>query len=141
MLFLGEFLSGCIFSFDFDEVFVLFEGMVECGLVPDGVTFTTVLAGCSHGGFVDEGMEFFEMMKRRFGLRPTLEHYTCMVDMLGRVGRLDEAERLLDDIGDVEIDIALLSALLGGCKMHGRVEVAERVAEKLYGRTLTASST
>ncbi|XP_074353853.1 pentatricopeptide repeat-containing protein At1g06140, mitochondrial-like [Apium graveolens] len=123
---------------DFGEVFGLFERMVRCGMVPDGVTFTTVLSGCSHGGFVDKGVEYFEMMKRRFGVRPTLEHYTCMVDLLGRAGRLDEAERLLEDIGEVEPDSALLGALLGACKMHGRVEVAERVAEKLYGRRLIA---
>lgn len=118
---------------NFCEVFLLFERMVDSGVVPDGATFTIVLTACSHGGFTDKGWECFETMGREFGFRPGLQHYTCMVDMLGRAGRVDEAEKLLEEM-DVEPDKALWNALLGACKMHGRVEVAERVAEKFYGR-------
>ncbi|XP_034687454.1 pentatricopeptide repeat-containing protein At3g46790, chloroplastic-like [Vitis riparia] len=123
----------------FGEVFELFDGMVDAGEVPDGVTFTAVLAACSHGGFMENGRKYFGMMEGRFGVRPRLEHYTCMVDMLGRAGRVEEAEELIEGM-EVEPDEALWGALLASCKIHGKVEVAERVAEKVYGRRLNAAS-
>ncbi|XP_060673003.1 putative pentatricopeptide repeat-containing protein At1g56570 isoform X2 [Ziziphus jujuba] len=123
----------------FAEVFQLFEKMVSEGQRPDGVTFTTILTACSHGGLTEEGRLYFEMMERRFGLRPILEHYTCMVDMLGRVGRVEEAEELILGM-ELEPDEALWSALLGACKHHGKVEMAERVENKLYGRRLSLAN-
>ncbi|KAJ7948054.1 Pentatricopeptide repeat-containing protein [Quillaja saponaria] len=119
----------------FHEVFRLFHTMVEDGEWPDGLTFTSVLTACSHGGFLDKGRDYFEMMHSRFGLKPGLEHYTCMVDMLGRVGLVEEAEKLILRM-EKEPDAALWRALLGACKIHGKMEVAERVAERIYGRNL-----
>ncbi|XP_052196909.1 putative pentatricopeptide repeat-containing protein At3g11460, mitochondrial [Diospyros lotus] len=118
---------------DFGEVFVLFEKMLNQGIVPDGLSFTAVLAACSHGGLTDKGREYLEMMEGRFGVRPGLEHYTCMVDMLGRAGQVEEAEALIMRM-EVEPDEALWRALLGVCKVHGKVEVAERVADRIYGK-------
>lgn len=115
------------------EVFELFERMVSDGVVPDGLTFTAVLNACSHGGLADKGKECFKMMKDRFGLKPSLEHYTCMVDMLGRTGRVEEAETMVENM-DAFPDDALWGALLAACKNHGKVEVAERLAEKIYAR-------
>lgn len=123
----------------FGEVFAMFDGMVEAGGRPDGVSFTAVLTACSHGGFVEKGREYFEMMEMRFGVRPGLQHYTCMVDMLGRVGEVEEAERLILRM-DVEPDEALWGALLGACRTHGKVEVAERIAERVYGREFNVAS-
>ncbi|KAK7277652.1 hypothetical protein RJT34_22667 [Clitoria ternatea] len=123
----------------FGEVFELFDGMLEAGVRPDGVTFTAVLSACSHGGFIDKGREYFEMMEMKFGVKPGLQHYTCMVDMLGRVGQVEEAEKLIL-VMEVKPDEALWGALLGACKTHGKVEVAERVAERVYGRELSAAS-
>ncbi|KAI3722876.1 hypothetical protein L2E82_34036 [Cichorium intybus] len=116
-----------------EEVFELFERMVSDRVVPDGLTFTAVLTACSHGGLADKGKEYFKMMKDRFGLRPSLEHYTCMVDMLGRTGRVEEAETMVENM-DAVPDDALWGALLAACKNHGKVEVAERLAEKIYAR-------
>lgn len=116
-----------------EEVFELFERMVSDGVVPDGLTFTAVLTACSHGGLADKGKEYFKMMKDRFGLKPSLEHYTCMVDMLGRTGRVEEAETMVENM-DAVPDDALWGALLAACKNHGKVEVAERLAEKIYAR-------
>ncbi|KAF5188173.1 Pentatricopeptide repeat-containing protein [Thalictrum thalictroides] len=115
------------------EVFQLFEKMLDAGESPDGVTFTAILVACSHGGLTDMGRGFFEMMELRFKVKPGLEHYTCMVNMLSRAGHVEEAEALISRI-EVEPDDALWSALLGACKLHGKMEVAERVAEKVYGR-------
>ncbi|KAB1203573.1 WD repeat-containing protein DWA2 [Morella rubra] len=120
----------------FGEVFGLFDTMVEAGTRPDGVTFTVVLTACSHGGLIEKGKEYFEMMERSFGLRPGLEHYTTMVDMLGRVGQVEEAEKMILEM-EVVPDEALWGALLGACRIHGKVEVAERVAEKVYGKRPT----
>ncbi|KAK2424301.1 pentatricopeptide repeat-containing protein, mitochondrial [Trifolium repens] len=119
----------------FEEVFEMFNRMVEVGERPDGVTFTVVLTACSHGGFVEKGREIFEMMKVRFGVKPELRHYTCMVDMLGRVGLVEEAEKLILKM-DVEPDEAVWGALLGACKTHGKIDVAERVAERVSGTKL-----
>ncbi|ESW22028.1 hypothetical protein PHAVU_005G120500 [Phaseolus vulgaris] len=121
------------------EVFELFDKLVEAGERPDGVTFTTVLSACSHGGLIDKGREYFEMMEVRFGVKPEVQHYTCMVDMLGRVGQVEEAEKLIWRM-EVKPDEALWGALLAACKIHGKVEVAERVAERVYGRELTVAS-
>ncbi|RVW83526.1 Pentatricopeptide repeat-containing protein, chloroplastic [Vitis vinifera] len=93
----------------FGEVFELFDGMVDAGNI------------------LDDGGKVW--------VRPRLEHYTCMVDMLGRAGRVEEAEELIEGM-EVEPDEALWGALLASCKIHGKVEVAERVAEKVYGRRL-----
>ncbi|XP_059623112.1 putative pentatricopeptide repeat-containing protein At3g11460, mitochondrial [Cornus florida] len=121
------------------EVVVLFERMLNAGILPDGKTFTTVLTACSHGGLMDEGIEYFEMMKGRFGVRPGLEHYTCMVDILGRAGFVEEVEAMIE-VMEVEPDEALWGAMLGACKIHRKVDVAEWVAEKVYGRRLSAAS-
>jgi len=121
------------------EVFDLFDKLVEAGERPDGVTFTTVLSACSHGGLIDKGREYFEMMEVRFGVKPEVQHYTCMVDMLGRVGQVEEAEKLIWRM-KVNPDRALWSALLAACKTHGKVEVAERVIERIYGGELSVAS-
>ncbi|XP_058089945.1 pentatricopeptide repeat-containing protein CRR2, chloroplastic-like [Magnolia sinica] len=117
------------------EALRLFDGMLAAGESPDGVTFTAVLTACSHGGLTEAGRRVWKMMEGRFGVRPVLEHYTCMVDMLGRAGQVEEAEALVGEM-DEEPDEALWSALLGACRVHGKVEVAERVAERVYGRKL-----
>lgn len=124
---------------DFNEVFQLFERMVDEGQRPDGVTFTTVLTACSHGGLIEKGREYFEMMEMKFGVRPSLEHCTCMVDMLGRVGRVEEAEQLILKM-EMEPDKVLWSSLLGACRMHGKVEIAERVEKQLYGMPLSVAA-
>lgn len=124
----------------FSEVFELFDRMVEAGEKPDGATFTAVLTACSHGGLTDKGKQYFQMMEGRFGVRPGLEHYTSMVDLLGRVGEVEEAEKLILGM-EVEPDEALFRALLGACKIHGKVEVAERVAEKVLGKIPSLAST
>lgn len=122
-------MSGYGMHGKFDEVFELFDRMVEEGESPDSMTFIAVLTACSHGGLIEKGKEYFELMQRRFGVRPALQHYTCMVDMLGRNGKVEEAEKLVLRM-EIEPDEALWNALLGACKLHGKVELAERVVEK-----------
>ena len=116
------------------EVFLLFEKMVGMGMEVDGVMLTTVLTTCSREGMVEKGKEDFETMEERFGVKPGLEHYTCMVDMLGKAGLVEEAEELVMGM-ELETDEALWNALLAACRIHGKVEVAERVERRFVGRS------
>ncbi|XVF05087.1 hypothetical protein REPUB_Repub05bG0141100 [Reevesia pubescens] len=114
------------------EVFVLFEKMVGMGMEVDGVTLTAVLTACSREGLVEKGKEVFETMEDRFGLKPGLEHYTCMVDLLGKAGLVEEAEELVMGM-ELKTDDALWNALLAACRIHGNVEMAERVERRFVG--------
>ncbi|KAG8078312.1 hypothetical protein GUJ93_ZPchr0007g3518 [Zizania palustris] len=106
----------------------LFEAMVSEGIQPDNVAAVGLLSACSHAGMYDEGRKHFSAMKGTYKLRPTLEHYTCMVDLLGRAGRLDEARDLISSM-PMPADGAVWGALLGACKIHKNVEMGEEAFE------------
>ncbi|KAA0054377.1 hypothetical protein IC582_028786 [Cucumis melo] len=108
----------------FGDVFGLFERMVEEGQKPDELTFTSLLTACCHGGLIEKGKEYFVMMKRKFDLRPGLQHYTCLVDLLGRLGQVEEAEKLIMEM-EIEPDEALWGAMLIACRIHGKADVAD----------------
>jgi pentatricopeptide repeat protein len=99
------------------------------------VSFVGLLAACSHAGLVDEGRSCFVRMDSDLHDVPrAVEHYGCMVDLLGRAGLLHEAEKLLDGMPDrVATSVVLWRALLGACRIHGHVELALRVAERVHG--------
>ncbi|XP_030972728.1 pentatricopeptide repeat-containing protein At4g21065-like [Quercus lobata] len=111
------------------EALDLFEEMKE-KFLPDHITFVGVLAACSHGGLLDEGWMFFESMVRDYRIVPTIQHYTCMVDLLGHCGRLDEAYNLIMQMRAMP-DSGVWGALLNSCKIHGNVELGEVALEKL----------
>ncbi|PKI71209.1 hypothetical protein CRG98_008384 [Punica granatum] len=100
------------------------------GIRPEDVTFVGLLLACTHGGLVEMGREIFESMGRHHGLTPKLEHYGCMVDLLGRAGRLREAYNLVQSM-PMKPDSVIWGALLGACSFHGNVEIAEKAAESL----------
>ncbi|CAK9182638.1 unnamed protein product [Ilex paraguariensis] len=108
----------------------LFREMYRMGIEPDGVTFVGVLTACCHVGLLDEGMNLFLEMFRVYHIKPQTEHYGCMVDLLGRSGLISEAEKFIKSML-VEPDAFVWGALLGACRIHGKVELAERVMEKL----------
>ncbi|KAK8936709.1 Pentatricopeptide repeat-containing protein [Platanthera zijinensis] len=114
----------------FKEALKKFAEMERHGVLPNEVTFVGVLGACRHGGLVDEGREYFDLMKRMYNLEPNVKHYGCMVDLLGRAGLLGEAEKLIDDM-PVAPDPSTWGALLGACKKHGDTEIGERVGRKL----------
>ncbi|XP_057956163.1 pentatricopeptide repeat-containing protein At1g08070, chloroplastic-like [Malania oleifera] len=97
---------------------------------PNDVTILGVLCACTHAGLVDEGQKCFDSMPHELGLTPKLEHYGCMVDLLGRAGLLNEAYELIQTMPLVP-HIGVWGALLGACKIHGNVELAESAIEKL----------
>ena len=101
------------------EALGLFAGL-EAGEVDDWAA-TVLLAACARAGMVGEGRRVFAGLPR-----PALQHYTCMVEMLGRAGEVDEAERLVAGM-QARPDRVIFAALLAACRAHGRVDVAERV--------------
>lgn len=108
----------------------IFAEMPRMGIEPDEVTFIGVLAACSHGGLVAEGQKYFRDMSSVYKLRPQTEHYGCMVDLLGRAGLINEAEEFVKNM-PIEPDAFVWGALLGACRIHGKVELAESVMKKL----------
>ncbi|GMH13122.1 hypothetical protein Nepgr_014963 [Nepenthes gracilis] len=112
------------------EALQLFRQMCFGGIVPDEVTFVGVLSACSYSGMVKEGREFFNSMKSNYQLEPGTEHYACMVDLLGRAGLVDEAMDLINNM-PVEADAIIWSSLLGSCKIHMNMDLAEAAAKKL----------
>ncbi|CAA7410090.1 unnamed protein product [Spirodela intermedia] len=112
------------------EVVELFRRMLAEGVRPNHVTFVGVLSACAHGGLVEEGMRFFARMAGEFGVEPAAAHYGCVVDMLGRVGRVEDARKLLDGM-PTRANAVILGTLLGACEKHGGVEVAEWAAARL----------
>ncbi|XP_047954701.1 pentatricopeptide repeat-containing protein At5g56310-like [Salvia hispanica] len=105
----------------------------EMGRVrPNGITLLGVLCACCHAGMVDFGREVFYLMERVYGVEPNLRHYGCMVDLLGRGGRILEAEGLIREMR-WEADVAIWGALLSGCRSSGDIEAAERVVGVIQG--------
>ncbi|KAK8949885.1 Pentatricopeptide repeat-containing protein [Platanthera guangdongensis] len=108
----------------------LFEKMVHRGIEPSEITFLSLLYACCHSGLKDEGLHYFELLSKKYGFEPSLKHYTCMVDLLGRVGCLDEAESMIKSM-PVEEDGVIWKTLLSACKIHRNSEMMERVAERV----------
>ncbi|CAK9152116.1 unnamed protein product [Ilex paraguariensis] len=108
-----------------------FKRMENACMKPNRVTFLSVLNACSHGGLIDEGLEFFKKMVDKCGVVPDIKHYGCLIDMLGRAGRLDEAENMALDIPVEMVNAVIWRTLLGACSFHGNIEVGERVTQKI----------
>lgn len=97
---------------------------------PNEITFASVLSACSHSGLIEEGFEIFECLKTEYGIDQRMEHFACMVDLLGRSGRLEEAEAFIEKM-PVKPGPDVWGALLGACALFKNVEIAERAATKL----------
>ncbi|XP_027336566.1 pentatricopeptide repeat-containing protein At5g48910 [Abrus precatorius] len=117
-----------------DDLFNYLSRMEKCGISPSDVTYIAILGACSHAGLVDEGRSFLNDMVNRVGLEPRIEHYGCMVDLLGRAGYLEEAEELILNM-PMKPDDVIWKALLGACKMHKNIEIGRRAAEVLMQLT------
>ncbi|CAM0954632.1 unnamed protein product [Alopecurus aequalis] len=112
------------------EALALFHKLRMTGIKPDGITFVGVILACTHGGLVHEGKLLFNSMEAYFSLTPRIEHYGCMVDLLGRAGLLKEAYSMICRM-PVEPDAVIWGALLGACSFHGNIELAEIAVDKL----------
>lgn len=107
----------------------LFQRMDGAGVQPDAVTYLTVLCACNHAGLVEDGVRLFNMMGKH-GVEPNVKHYGCMVDLLGRAGRLKEAYDIINSMPMVP-DVVLWQSLLGACRIYKDVEMAEIASRNL----------
>ncbi|XP_051138166.1 pentatricopeptide repeat-containing protein At3g46790, chloroplastic-like [Andrographis paniculata] len=99
-------------------------------LRPDHITFIGVLSACNHGGLLEQGWNYFDSMVKDYGLEQSVEHYTCMVDLLGRFNRLNEAYDMIINMRATP-DAGVWGALLNSCKIHKNVELGEAALERL----------
>ncbi|XP_010245112.1 PREDICTED: putative pentatricopeptide repeat-containing protein At5g37570 isoform X2 [Nelumbo nucifera] len=109
----------------------LFSMMIDAKIQPNSITFTGILTACAHRGLVDEGRRYFHLMRDLGSIVPKMEHYACMVDLLGRAGFIDEAHNLISSM-PIRPEASIWGALLGACKIHGNLELAESIAQKLF---------
>ncbi|XP_010031730.2 pentatricopeptide repeat-containing protein At5g27110 [Eucalyptus grandis] len=110
------------------EALNLFAKMRQSNIEPDQVTFLAVLSACSHAGLVDQGCYYFDEMINVHRIKPGIEHYACLIDLLGRAGRLHEAYRFLQRAPEVSGNLELLSTLFSGCCLHKDLELGEEIA-------------
>ncbi|CAN6467914.1 unnamed protein product [Victoria cruziana] len=107
-----------------------FLQMLESGTHPNEITFISVLSACSHAGLVDLGLQIFDGMKKAHRVTPTVEHYVCMVDLLGRAGFLDRAKSFVESM-PMQPDGNVLRALLSACLIHGNFDLGETIGNTL----------
>ncbi|KAK3197958.1 hypothetical protein Dsin_021373 [Dipteronia sinensis] len=107
-----------------------FVRMERVGLKPNRVTYLSILNNCSHGGLV-EGFKFFYKMVKEGQVLPDIKHYGCLVDMLGRAERLEEAEKIASEVPSEITNDVIWRTLLGACSFYGNVEMGKRATRKI----------
>ncbi|GLU13608.1 hypothetical protein SLE2022_302350 [Rubroshorea leprosula] len=108
-----------------------FELLLKSGTQPNHITFVGVLSACTHAGLVDVGLRYFHSIKEKHGLTYTADHYACIIDLLSRSGQFEEAENIIRKM-PMKPDKFLWASLLGGCRIHGNLELAEKAAGALF---------
>lgn len=115
-----------------------FDQMKEARIKPNKITFVALLSACSHAGLIERGCFYFISMLRDYGLVPTMEHYTCMVDLLGRAGCIDDVLNFIKKM-PCSPGLDVLGSLLSACRVHNKVELAELVIRKIHQQNLRDS--
>lgn len=113
------------------EAMILFEKMQQAFLCPNEITYVSILSACAHMGLAEKGRKYFDMMKEEHKLSPNVVHYSCMVDILGRTGQINEAKELIEKM-PFEATASIWGSLLASCRVHRNVELAEVAARKLF---------
>lgn len=113
------------------EALNIFSEMLNSGIAPTPVTFLCVLYACSHAGLVKEGDDIFNSMIHRYGFEPSVKHYACVVDILGRAGHLHRALQFIEAM-PIEPGPSVWETLLGACRIHKDTNLARTVSEKLF---------
>ncbi|MBA0556049.1 hypothetical protein Golob_026185 [Gossypium lobatum] len=113
------------------DCLALFDKMLKNKIQPDHVTFLAIISACGHAGKVNDGVHHFKSMVEEYGIPPRMEHYGCMVDLLGRAGRLDEAFKAIQSM-PFSPDAGVWGTLLGACRNQGNVELAEVASRHLF---------
>lgn len=123
-------IGGLAFHGHAEESINLFIKMRRLKVRPNEITFVGVLVACSHAGKVEEGRGYFNLMINEYKIEPNIRHCGCMVDLLGRAGRLNEAFEFIDSM-EIEPNAIVWRTLLGACRIHGNVELGRRANERL----------
>ncbi|XP_023730043.1 pentatricopeptide repeat-containing protein At3g47530 [Lactuca sativa] len=123
-------ISGFASSGYGQEAINVFKEMVKTGIPPDEQTFTALLSGCSHSGLINEARFIFDQMEKQFNVIPNIHHYGCIVDLMGRVGLLEDAYNLIISMNCTP-DATIWRTLLGSCKLHSHFDLGERVINHL----------
>ncbi|XP_037479337.1 pentatricopeptide repeat-containing protein At5g04780, mitochondrial-like [Triticum dicoccoides] len=113
------------------EAMILFEKMHQLGIFPNEVTYLSMLSVCSHAGLVEEGRHYFNLLMSDQTVEPNVLHYSCMVDVLGRSGKTDEAWELIHKM-PFEPTASMWGSLLGSCRNHNNSGLARIAAEQLF---------
>ncbi|RVW48673.1 Pentatricopeptide repeat-containing protein [Vitis vinifera] len=113
-----------------DSSIQLFERMQAEGMQANHITLISVLSACSHGGLVEKGLTIFRSMKEKYGVEISQEHYSCVLDLLCRSGRMVEAYELFKEM-PIEVTDSIVGAFFNGCKIHGRRDLAKLMAEDI----------
>ncbi|KAK9736020.1 hypothetical protein RND81_04G245200 [Saponaria officinalis] len=112
----------------FEESLRLFDEMQEQGFQPNEVTLVCVLSACSHGGLVEKGTEIFKTMKEKYQVEANREHYSCIIDLLCRAGKVEEAYELVKKMPMAPTE-SILGSFFNGCTIHGRKDLAEQMSK------------
>ncbi|WCJ24812.1 Pentatricopeptide repeat (PPR-like) superfamily protein [Euphorbia peplus] len=113
-----------------NEATDLFSLLESSNMKPDNVSFLGVLTACNHAGLVDKAKDYFLLMEDKYKIKPSIKHYSCVVDVLGRAGLLEEAEKLITSM-PIDPDVIIWGSLLWSCCKYENIEMAKRAAKHL----------
>ncbi|KAL9233921.1 hypothetical protein vseg_008854 [Gypsophila vaccaria] len=111
-----------------NEAVRLFDEMLAENVRPEGVTYLAILSACSHSGMIDECREYFSKLCSDRQISPQVEHYSCMVDLLGRAGRLKEAKSLIESM-PMKPNAGVWQTLLSACRVHGDLNLGKEIGK------------
>jgi pentatricopeptide repeat protein len=131
-------VSGLALHGDAPGALRVFEAMVREGHAPDAAAYVGVLNACSRAGLLDDGLRCFDRMRLEHKLAPHTQHYGCMVDLMARAGRLDDARALIGSMPTTGPTDTAWRSLLNACRIHGDLDLADHALEEL--RRLGAAS-
>lgn len=113
-----------------DEAIDLFEEMQRECVFPNQIAFDGLLSACGHAGLLDKGLKYFDSMRNDYGIEPSIEHYGCMVDLLGRTGKVDRALELIQSM-KMKLSAAIWGSLLSSCRTYRNLAIAVIAMEHL----------
>ncbi|KAG8373265.1 hypothetical protein BUALT_Bualt11G0005900 [Buddleja alternifolia] len=125
------FLAGFALNGKFQATLDRCNRMLKTGFQPNHVTFIAVLQACTHASLLEMGLKFFNMMIKPYKINPGLDHYSCMVDLLGRRGKFKGALKFIQEM-PLQPDAGIWGALLSACKIHHNLEISEFAANQLF---------
>ncbi|XP_073525895.1 uncharacterized protein [Phyllobates terribilis] len=114
-----------------EEAVTLFSKMVDEGVIPDSIAFVAIMSACSHAGLLEEGRDYYRLMSEEYRIAPRIEHYSCMVDLLGRGGKVDEAFEFVKKM-NVDPNERIWGSLLGACRVHSEMKLGLIAADRLF---------